>query len=389
MKKAFLKDRKEEAVERFHPWVFSGAIARWSEEPADGEIVAVHSQKGRFLGIGHFQRGSIMVRLFSFQEKEIDAHFWREKVQNAWTYRQLLHLSGNCFRLVHAEGDGLPGLIVDVYNRTAVIQCHSVGMHLVRHELATAIAEALDGRIEAVYDKSAETLPPRYAEGVTNGYLLGESPGFAEVLENGHLFRVNWVEGQKTGFFLDQRENRQLVARYAAGKSVVNAFSYSGGFSVYALKAGATEVISIDSSAKAIELATINAGLNGFGPDRHQAVSEDVLQWFRAQDRQYDILVVDPPAFAKTLDKRHNAVQGYKRLNAAALQLVKPGGMLFTFSCSQVVDRELFYNTLVAAALEAGRQVRVMQHLGQPPDHPVQLFHPEGGYLKGLALHVL
>jgi len=389
MLQVFLKPKKDVPVRRFHPWIFSGAIDRMEGEPADGDIVGVVSNSGAYLATGHFQNGSIAVRIFSFEKTAPGPAFWKGKLQNAFDYRQSLGLTSNpvtnCYRLVNAEGDGLPGLIVDVYGKTAVVQCHSIGMHRSLPEILPALVEVLSQSVVAVYDKSKETLPAIYAAAVQNGYLHGES-SLQPVLENGHSFFVDWESGQKTGFFLDQRDNRQLLSNYVAGKTVLNAFCYSGGFSIYALKAGATSVHSVDISQKAIEWMGKNVALNP-STGEHLAFAEDVQKYLK-DCGEYDVMVVDPPAFAKNLKKRHNAVQGYIRLNAAALRKVAPGGMLFTFSCSQVVDRQLFYDTIVAAAIEAGRRVRVMHHLSQPADHPVSLFHPEGAYLKGLALQV-
>lgn len=391
MKKIWLKPNKEAAVQRFHPWVFSGAIQRIEGEPIDGDEVQVLDSRGRFLAVGHYQTGSITVRLLAYEPVETDIAFWIQKIQRAFHFRQQLGFNQpeitNCYRLVHAEGDGLPGLIIDVYNRTAVVQCHSIGMHKAAPLITQALLEVYGNHLEAIYDKSAETLPERYAATVSNGYLYGMSTQRI-ALENGHSFLVDWEGGQKTGFFLDQRENRSLLARYAKGKRVLNAFCYSGGFSVYALQAGAVHVDSVDISKKAIELTEQNVALNGAHEERHRAYAADVLPFLKNIQEEYDLMVVDPPAFAKHLDKRHNAVQGYKRLNAMAMQKIKSGGILFTFSCSQVVDEPLFYNTIVAAALESGRQARVMHRLSQPPDHPVNCYHPEGAYLKGLVLYV-
>ncbi|MBK7407841.1 MAG: class I SAM-dependent rRNA methyltransferase [Saprospirales bacterium] len=392
MKKIFLKPKKEEPLRRFHPWIFSGAIARWDAEPEEGETVEIRSHRDDFLAVGHYQKGSISVRVCSFEPVEaLDKAFWHAKLKSAYTYRKSLglthHPDTNCYRLVHGEGDGLPGLIMDIYGTTAVMQCHSIGMHKNRHLIAAALPEVLGKKLEALYDKSKETLPPHYAAEVRNGHLLGGGNG-AIVKENGHSFWVDWSEGQKTGFFLDQRDNRELLGRYVKGKSVLNAFAYSGGFSVYALAAGARQVWSADVSEKAIAWTHRNVELNRLGAERHEGIVVDVLQFFNHTDNQYDVLVVDPPAFAKSMSKRHNAVQAYKRLNLAAIKCLRPGGILFTFSCSQVVDKVLFYNTIVAAAIESGRKVRVMHYLEQPADHPVQLFHPESSYLKGLALYV-
>lgn len=391
MKKIFLKRKKDAAVRRFHPWVFSGAVQRTEGHPADGEVVEVYDRQGEYLATGHYQHGSICVRLFSFEPTEAGPEFWEKRLREARRYRRVLGLPHpehtNCYRLVHAEGDRLPGLIIDIYNRTAVLQCHSIGMHQQRTIIAQSLLSVMDGELEAVYDKSAEALPGQYASEVENGYLHGLTT-HRMVQENGHSFLVDWETGQKTGFFLDQRENRQLLTRYAAGKTVLNAFCYSGGFSVYALAAGARHVDSVDVSARAIELTEQNVRLNQPETEQHRSHASDVLTFLQQADTPYDLMVVDPPAFAKSVKKRHNAVQAYKRLNALALRKIQPQGMLFTFSCSQVVGPRLFYDTIVAAALEAGRQVRVMHRLSQPPDHPVNGFHPEGSYLKGLVLYV-
>lgn len=392
MKTLELKPGKDKAVRRFHPWIFSGAIRNLENERVeDGELVRVNDHKGRFLAIGHFHNGSIAVRILTFDEEEINAGFWQKRIQDAFAYRRMLGLPApgktTCYRLLHAEGDRLPGLVVDVYNHVAVVQCHSIGMHRSVGEIADAILERAEGDIVAVYDKSSETLPANYAASLENGYIRGDAEP-EPVLENGIQFKVDWVTGQKTGFFLDQRINRELLGKFCEGKKVLNCFSYSGGFSLYALKGGAKLVHSVDASARAIELCNENVALNFPDSEKHESFVEDVLKYLR-ECEEYEVMVVDPPAFAKSFAKRHNAVQGYNRLNAAAFRKVAPGGIMFTFSCSQVVDRELFYNTVVAAALDAGRQVRVLQHLSQPPDHPVNLFHPEGAYLKGLALQVL
>lgn len=388
MKKIFLKKKRDAALRRFHPWVFSGAVGRKEGELEDGEMVEVYSAGGEYLATGHFQDGSIYVRVFSFEKTSADIAFWTSKIQNAYHFRkQLLMGDTNCYRLIHAEGDGLPGLIIDVYGQTAVIQCHSIGMHLLKDVIVEALKKVLGNELTTIYDKSAETLPKNYAAQIENSLLFGnEVKGV--VKEYGHQFLVNWEEGQKTGFFLDQRDNRHLLGEYAAGKKVLNSFCYTGGFSIYALQAGAKEVHSVDISQKAIDLTDENVSLNGFDKGQHQSYAVDVLKFLKENTQVYDLMVVDPPAFAKSLKKRHNAIQGYKRLNALALKHVKKGGMVFTFSCSQVVDQQLFYNTIVAAAIEAGRQVRVMRHLSQASDHPVSLFHPEGSYLKGLVLYV-
>ena len=396
MIQVFLKPGKEVPVLRFHPWVFSGAIARTEGNPADGDVAEVYNKRGELLGVGHFHHGSIAIRLLSFGASDLESEdFWEEKFQNALSVRRTTGLTDDpesgCFRLVHGEGDGLSGLIIDLYGGTAVLQCHSIGMHRQRDLITAALRKIFGEKLQDVYDKSADTLPQKYAENQTNGYLWSESdtpPDNAVVIENGVRFKVDWVTGQKTGFFLDQRDNRRLLAQFAPGKTVLNAFCYTGGFSCYALKAGAALVHSVDISAKAMELTAENVALNVPFPGQHEGFTGDVLQFLKKSEMQYEVMVVDPPAYAKSLEKRHNAVQGYKRLNVEAIKKVAPGGILFTFSCSQVVDRELFYHTIVAAAMEAGRPVRVLHHLTQGADHPVSLFHPEGSYLKGLVLFV-
>ncbi|MBC6608179.1 class I SAM-dependent rRNA methyltransferase [Hymenobacter sp. BT188] len=407
-----LKPGKDQSLRRLHPWVFSGAIARMQGQPQEGEVVIVHASNGEQLGVGHYAPGSIAVRMLGFgpEATEPDAAFWEGKLRNAYQLRQRLGLTtqGNnssqptagkslqsakadatdVYRLIHAEGDGLPGLIVDVYGDVAVLQAHSAGMYLARPQIAEALKAVLGDKLRAIYDKSAETVPAKAAPEAKNGYLLGSSTGTEHLVhENAHPFAVDWETGQKTGFFIDQRDNRDLLARYSAGRRVLNTFCYTGGFSVYALQAGATLVHSVDSSKRAIELTERNAALTGL-EDKHAAYAQDVFTFMKASEEQYDLIVLDPPAFAKHLSARHNALMGYKRLNAAGLRRIAPGGILFTFSCSQVVSRELFQGAVLAAAIEAGRQVRVLHHLTQPADHPVSLFHPEGEYLKGLVLAV-
>lgn len=392
--KLFLHPGREEAVRRFHPWVFSGAVARREGNPEDGDVVEVYDRKGTYLATGHFHDGSIMVRIFSFTPVTPDVAYWTEKLRNIRQVRQsVVPPQTNCYRLVHGEGDGCTGLIIDYYNGVAVIQAHSIGMHRERAMITDALKAVYGDELRAVYDKSAETLPnaarpDEYGAGVQNAFRYGRVDVPHPVQENGHTFLIDWVSGQKTGFFLDQRDNRQLLSRYAPGKKVLNAFCYSGGFSVYALQAGASQVHSVDVSQKAIDLTNRNVEANFADPVPHEAFADDVMKYLKAHDHRYDVVILDPPAYAKSLSARHRAVQGYKRLNAEGLRRVAPGGILFTFSCSQVVDRELFYNTVVAAAIEAGRQVRVLHHLSQPADHPVSLFHPEGSYLKGLVLWV-
>ena len=393
--KIILKPGKDEPVRRFHPWIFSGAIARMEGSPADGDLAEVFGRDGRLLGVGHFHHGSIAVRLLAFGAADLqDPGFWAQKFRSAFQVRQTTGLAGNpetdCYRLVHGEGDGLSGLIVDIYGPAAVLQCHSIGMHRQRHLIADALKSLYGEKLTVVYDKSKEALPPKYADQMQNEYLLNAPEGDAHqpVRENGVQFRVDWETGQKTGFFLDQRDNRQLLSRFVRDKTVLNTFCYTGGFSCYALKAGAQLIHSVDVSAKAMELTAQNVALNAPYLGQHEGFTEDVLRYLNQTDRQYEVMIVDPPAYAKSMDKRHNAVQGYKRLNEAALRKVAPGGILFTFSCSQVVDRELFYHTIAAAAMEVKRPVRVLHHLTQGADHPVSLFHPEGSYLKGLVLYV-
>lgn len=387
MLKIFLKPRREEALRRKHPWIFSGAIQKIEGEAGEGDQAIVLNNKGQFLATGHYHDGSIAVRILSFENVQLDQTFWDDRIADAKYYRQQLSLPNdktNCYRLIHGEGDGLPGLVLDIYGETAVMQCHSIGMHREREQISLAIQKALP-EIKAIYDKSTEALPDRYASTRKDDYIFGQSAP-TEVLEHGYRFYVNWESGQKTGFFLDQRDNRQKLTDYVKGKKVLNAFCYSGGFSVYALKAGAAEVHSIDASKTAMEWTDKNVSLNPTGIP-HKSITGNVLEFLKTCD-PYDVMVIDPPAFAKNINKRHNAVQGYKRLNLMAMQKLQPGGILFTFSCSQVIDRQLFYDTIVAAAIEADRNIRVMHHLSQPADHPVNIFHPEGAYLKGLVLRV-
>ncbi|HAZ04739.1 MAG: SAM-dependent methyltransferase [Bacteroidetes bacterium GWF2_42_66] len=386
-----LKSGKDQSLKRFHPWVFSGAIKKIKGPAAEGDVVAVYSNHDEFLGLGHYQIGSIAVRIFSFTEVEPDIHFWREKLQQAYRLRKSLGLSDsentNVYRLVHAEGDGMPGVIIDFYNGTAVMQFHSIGMYQIRMELAQILKEIYGDKLKAVYDKSEKTIPFKSKIEAKDGYLLGHSEA-TEVLEYGNRFKVDWERGQKTGFFVDQRENRRLVEEYSKGKSVLNMFCYSGGFSFYAMRGGAKLVHSVDSSAKAIDLTKENVELNFPDDPRHEAFATDAFEFMTDIKNKYDLIILDPPAFAKHRDAIHHALQGYKKLNARAFEQIKPGGIVFTFSCSQVVSKEKFREAVFSAAAISGRQVRVVDQLSQPADHPVNIYHPEGEYLKGLILYV-
>jgi 23S rRNA (cytosine1962-C5)-methyltransferase len=393
-----LHQAKANAVKRFHPWVFSGAVKSKDGNPDQGDVVEVYSEKGEFLGIGHFGTGSVSARLFSFEKPESLEELWRKRFQQAFTLRKNIGLTEskttNAYRLINAEGDGMPGLIVDWYNGTAVVQCHSKGMNAEKEKFVDILTEGYGDRLEAVYDKSAATLHHKSEpEGAnpkhTDSYLYSTTGGKQEVLilENNHRFKVNWEYGQKTGFFLDQRDNRQLLSAYAKGKKMLNTFCYSGGFSVYALKAGASLVHSVDSSAKAVEWTKENVLMNG-GIANHESFAADVFDFMKTSNEEYDLIVLDPPAFAKGQAARHNAIQAYTRLNQAALRKIKKGGIMFTFSCSQVVTPEMFTGAVTSAAIESGRNVKVLHHVTQPADHPVSIFNPEGLYLKGLVLYV-
>lgn len=391
-KKVYLKPGKEESLKRFHPWVFSGAIARVEGEPEEGEIVDVYTSKKEFIACGHFQIGSIAVRVLSFVQETIDHAFWVRKLSIAKDLRVALGLIGNpqnnTYRLVHGEGDNLPGLIIDVYDHTAVMQAHSAGMHVYRMEIADALSEVMGDVIQNIYYKSETTLPFKAdLLSTENGFIKGGSPENV-AMENGLKFHVDWLKGQKTGFFVDQRENRHLLERYAKGRNVLNMFCYTGGFSFYAMRGGANLVHSVDSSAKAIDLTNENVELNFPGDTRHKAYAEDAFKFLDRMGDQYDLIILDPPAFAKHRDALRNALRGYTKLNAKAFEKIRPGGILFTFSCSQVVNKENFRNTVFTAAAQSGRSVRILHQLTQPGDHPVNIFHPEGEYLKGLVLYV-
>ncbi|WP_395618606.1 class I SAM-dependent rRNA methyltransferase [Aquirufa sp.] len=385
-----LKPGKDAPVKRFHPWVFSGAIAKQSPILKDGDWVSVYSSRDEFLGTGHYHNGSIAVKIISFQEIESKSAFWEKRIQNAWDLRALLPLEKtNAFRLIHGEGDGCPGLIMDMYKDVLVFQAHTIGMHRDRDEIVEAIKKVLGKKIKAIYDKSRETLPTEYAQNCTNGYVYGEVAVPYKVQENGIAFSINWITGQKTGFFIDQRENRALLAKYAKGKSVLNTFCYSGGFSLYALEAGAASVISLDASAKAIDLVKANIELNKMQDLNHEAIVGETLPYLKANEDEFDIIVLDPPAFAKSMNAKHKALQGYQKINELALRKIKKNGLLFTYSCSQVITRDLFYNMLVAAGIAVGREIQVIHQMTQSPDHPINLFHPESNYLKGFVLKVL
>ena len=382
-----LKRGKEESLRRFHPWVFSGAILRADKGIEEGEVVRVVTEKGDFIAVGHFQQGSIAVRVLSFRDIVIDDAFWNARLSSAFEMRRSIGLADakhqNAYRLVHGEGDNLPGLIVDVYNKTAVMQAHSIGMHLQRHDIARQLMDVMDGRIKNVYYKSETTLPFMEPE---NGFLYGGSDENI-AMENGLRFYVDWLRGQKTGFFVDQRENRALLEQYSHNKRVLNMFCYTGGFSFYAMRGGAQLVHSVDSSAKAIELTNRNVELNFPGDKRHQAFCEDAFKYLDDMG-EYDLVILDPPAFAKHRAALHNALKGYTRLNQKAMEKMPSGSILFTFSCSQVVTKEHFRNAVFTAAALARRKVRILHQLHQPADHPVNIYHPEGEYLKGLVLYV-
>ena len=403
MTAVILKPRKEESILRFHPWVFSGAIARVvleadhrAPEPVEGELVRVVSAQNQVLGVGHWQVGSIAVRLLAFGVGELPEHFWSERIAAAYTMRQrlgLLRADNTIYRLVHGEGDMLPGLVVDIYGSTAVMQAHSVGMHLCRTQIAEAIVACVP-EVNAVYYKSDDTLPHKAPiEGEKTGWLTTQPKDDDEywALEYGLQVRIDWLRGQKTGFFIDQRENRALVERYAAGKDVLNMFCYTGGFSLYALRGGAAKVHSVDVSQKAIDLVNANVARNFPDCTNHKAVTADAFDYLSEQcaaGQRFDLIILDPPAFAKHRDALKNALRGYQRINAKAIEMIRPGGILFTFSCSQAVDKEAFRLAVFSAAAQTGRKVRILHQLHQPQDHPINIYHPEGEYLKGLVLYI-
>ena len=387
-KQIFLKRGKEESLKRFHPWIFSGAIHHMDEGIEEGETVRA---AGEFIAVGHYQIGSIAVRVLSFEDIEINTDFWCERLQSALDVRIGVGIAdsptNNTYRLVHGEGDYLPGLVIDCYGSTAVMQAHSVGMHVCRNEICQALVQVMGDRIANVYYKSETTLPYKADLHQENGFLVGGDASNV-AMENGLKFHIDWLRGQKTGFFVDQRENRSLLEQYAKGKSVLNMFCYTGGFSVYAMRGDAKQVHSVDSSAKAIELTNDNVALNFPGDARHEAFCEDAFKYLDEHDQQYDLIVLDPPAFAKHRAALRNALKGYTRLNVKGLQRIKKGGILFTFSCSQVVTKDNFRNAVFTAAAQVGRKVRILHQLHQPADHPINIYHPEGEYLKGLVLYV-
>lgn len=391
-KNLYLKKGKEESLERFHPWIFSGAVHHIEGEPEEGEVVRVLTSEGDFIAVGHWQIGSIAVRVLDFEDKAVDGAYWEDRLRVAYDLRCAIGVAGHekendTYRLVHGEGDCLPGLVVDVYGKTAVMQAHSVGMHVARHEIARALVAVTHGTVENVYYKSETTLPFKAELGQENGFIVGGSTENVAV-ENGLKFHIDWLKGQKTGFFVDQRDNRSLLEHYAHGRAVLNMFCYTGGFSVYAMRGGATLVHSVDSSAKAIDLTRANVELNFPGDGRHEAYAEDAFKYLDAMGDQYDLVILDPPAFAKHKDALRQALKGYARLNAKAFSKIKPGGILFTFSCSQVVSKDHFRTAVFTAAAQSGRRVRILHQLHQPADHPVNIYHPEGEYLKGLVLYV-
>lgn len=387
----FLAKGRDEAVKRRHPWVFSGAIHKVEGNPEDGDLVHVLDIKGDYLGTGHACTGSIAVKMFHFGPGKPEGNFWEKKLASCLALREQIGFTSNpnsnAYRLVFSEGDGLPGLVIDFYNGIAVIQAHSTGMYLLRHELADALSKIYGNKLVAVYDKSSDALGKSGIDSEGDGFLKGTS-GPVEILENGHRFVIDFEQGQKTGFFLDQRDNRALLATYAKDKKVLNTFCYTGGFSVYALAAGAAHVTSLDSSRKAMDSLATNLTLNGFGAGVHQSVVDDAKTYLANMPAGFDIVVLDPPAFAKRHADRHKALQAYRFINASAIKNLKPGGLLFTFSCSQAITRELFLSMAMSAAIDAGKNVRMLHHMGHSADHPVSIFHPEGEYLKGLVLRV-
>jgi len=391
-KKIILKPKKEESLKRFHPWIFSGAVQQKDASLEEGEVVAIYTANNDFIAVGHYQIGSIEVRVLSFEEEDIDVPFWEKRLQSAYDMRKAIGLvsaENNSYRLVHGEGDNLPGLIIDIYGETAVIQSHSVGMHQDRLTIAAAMRSVMSDTLKNIYYKSETTLPFKANLGAENDYLYGGKDVSDVAIENGLKFYPDWVKGQKTGFFVDQRDNRALLERYSKDRSVLNMFCYTGGFSFYAMRGNAKLVHSVDSSSKAISLTNKNVEINFPGDKRHEAFAEDAFKFLGNMNKgEYDLIILDPPAFAKHRGAIRNALQGYKRLNAVAFEKIAPGGIVFTFSCSQVITKEAFRLAVFSAAAMSGRKVKILHQLSQPADHPVNIYHPEGEYLKGLALYV-
>jgi len=390
-KQLYLKRGKEESLKRFHPWIFSGAVHHTEGDLQEGDIVNVLTSEGKFIAKGHWQIGSIVVRILSFEQVPIDSSFWENRLRVALDVRRSIGLAGrednNIFRLIHGEGDNLPGLIIDIYGSTAVMQAHSVGMHVSRTEIAEALKKVMGEQLKAIYYKSETTLPFKASLGQENGFLYGDSNEDV-ACENGLKFHIDWLKGQKTGFFIDQRDNRSLLELYSRGRSVLNMFCYTGGFSVYSMRGGAKLVHSVDSSAKAVELVNENIEMNFPDDTRHEAFAEDAFKYLEHMDAKYDLIILDPPAFAKHKDALKNALRGYTKLNAKAFEKIQPGGILFTFSCSQAVNKDQFRTAVFTAAAISHRRVRILHQLHQPADHPINIYHPEGEYLKGLVLYV-
>ena len=397
-KQVYLKRGKDESLLRFHPWIFSGAINKIEEGLEEGDIVRVLTHDKKFIAVGHFQIGSIAIRVLSFHDVKIDDKFWESRLKAAFQVRQAIGVireesigkglfPNTTYRLVHGEGDNLPGLIIDIYGKTAVMQAHSVGMHVCREVIAKALVKVMGDKLDSVYYKSETTLPFKADLGQENGFIYGDTDNNIAI-ENGLKFHIDWLKGQKTGFFIDQRENRSLLEYYAKGRSVLNMFCYTGGFSVYAMRGGAEIVHSVDSSAKAIELTNKNIELNFPNDSRHEAICEDAFKYLDDNDGKYDLIILDPPAFAKHRNALKNGLRGYTRLNVKGFEKIKPGGILFTFSCSQVVTKDNFRQAVFTAAAQAGRKVRILHQIHQPADHPINIYHPEGEYLKGLVLYV-
>ena len=387
-----LRKGKDESLKRFHPWIFSGAVHHLEGDPKEGDIVEVLDSDGRFIALGHWQVGSIAVRVLTFNRQKIDVEFWKKRLATALDVRRSIGVAGtsynNMYRLVHGEGDNLPGLIIDIYGENAVMQAHSVGMHVSRMQIAEALKAVMGDSLKAIYYKSETTLPFKASLGQENGFILGESNDNVAV-ENGLKFHIDWLKGQKTGFFVDQRENRALLEKYSRGRKVLNMFCYTGGFSVYAMRGGAELVHSVDSSAKAVDLVNANIELNFPGDSRHKAFAEDAFRFLdEMKEGSYDLIILDPPAFAKHKDALKNALRGYTKLNVKAFEKLPAGGILFTFSCSQAVNKDQFRMAVFTAAAMAKRKVRILHQLHQPADHPINIYHPQGEYLKGLVLYV-